>query len=404
MRILMLHNAYHQEKGGEDVSFDADCELLESGGHNVARLVHSNSEAVEKGPLALASALWRSSWNRRRYKEVLELCLHFRPDVAHVNNFWFDLSPSVHAACHDAGVPTVQNLRNFRLLCAGATLLRDGRICEDCIGKSLWRGVYHCCYQKSFLRSLAVFRMVQANRRRGTWESDVDAFVALTEHGRKVFVRGGFPGERIHVRGNFLFDPGIPSCNGVGGIYVGRMSEEKGVRKLIRAWQGVGGQLTMVGDGPLADELQRYARQNDMHNVRFLGALPKEECCREIANAAFLILPSDCYETFGRTIVEAFACQRPVLCSDHGAMATLVDAGETGLTFVPGDACDLERKANKLCRDGTLCGRMGKAARAVYEQSFSPKASLPLLLDIYDSAVRKFRSSNNRGRSQQPKS
>ena len=228
MKVLMFHNRYRQ-LGGEDLSTEQETEALRSRGVEVIRADFDNespagavASSLNRWPSLSASMDtlrigWQSAWSRRSYEQARDLCQQHRPDLAHVQNFWMRLTPSVHAGCQTAGVPTVQALRNYRLLCANALLLRDGRPCEDCVGKVPWRGVVRGCYRDSRLASAAVTRMIVENRWRKTWETKVDAFLALSEHARSRFLRAGFPAERVFIKPNCVPTPakaaGPPSAS-----------------------------------------------------------------------------------------------------------------------------------------------------------------------------------------------
>ena len=205
----MLHNRYRQP-GGEDLSAKAEVDNLRAHGVEVIDQQFDNDVSTGSGAAGNLRLALGSAWSRRSHREVLQLCEKHRPDVAHVQNFWMKLSPSVHDACHAAGVPTVQALRNFRLLCANALFLRRSEVCEDCLGKLPWRGVVRRCYRNSAAASAAVSQMIWFNRRRGTWERDVDALIASTEHSRSKFIAGNLPADRIFVKPNFVDDPGQP--------------------------------------------------------------------------------------------------------------------------------------------------------------------------------------------------
>src|ERR1700681_2638498 len=186
MRVLVLHNRYRQY-GGEDRVVAAEVAMLRA--HGVDVVLHETDNTA--GLIQLAR---HSAWSASSFDDVEKLCREVRPDVAHVHNFWATLTPSVHAACHAAGVPTVQTLHNYRLFCVNAVLLRNGSICTDCVGKTPWRGVVRRCYNHSAMASAAVANMIVQNRRCSTWD-DVDAFIAPSEHARSMFVSAGIPEE-----------------------------------------------------------------------------------------------------------------------------------------------------------------------------------------------------------------
>ena len=381
-----MHAAYAAE-GGEDRSVLAEARLLEDSGAEVSYLFESNADLRAAGVGQTLRGLWRAAYDRRLLERVRELCRTFRPDVAHADNLWFALSPSVHAGCHLEGVPTVQSLRNYRLLCLNALLYREGRPCEQCLGRTPWRGIVHRCYRDSFALSAAVARMVMANRRRGTWDRDVDLFVTPTQFARAKLIDGGLPAERLVVKPNFMPDPGPAPTPGRGGVYVGRLSEEKGVATLLTAWRAIRDTpLVVVGDGPERSNLESRASALDLTGVRFAGTLDTDACLQVMRQAAFLVFPSEWYETFGRTLMEAFALGRPVVASRLGAAAELVTDEETGLLFDPGNAHHLARQVRRLMADPEVCRRLGRQARQVYEERYTSSRNLEMLRRIYQHA------------------
>jgi len=389
-RVAMFHNEYAMP-GGEDESTAMDTALLRERGIEVLAYRASNREILEGSRAGAALALVRSHFNRDVYARVVRFCRERKPDVAHVQNFWFALSPSVHAACHAAGVPTVQTLRNYRLLCVNAMLMREGRPCEACVGKLPWRGVAHACYRGSRPQSALVARMIAHNRRRGTWERDVDRFVALTEFARGRYVAGGLPAERIVVRPNSVLDPGPVAAAGHGAVFVGRLSQDKGVDLLLRAWQALPDvPLTIVGDGPLRAEVERAASRST--RIAVLGQLSHGQSLAAIGRAALLVMASRWYEGFPRVIVEAFALGRPVVAPRLGSMAALVRDGVTGFAYDPGSSEALARSVRQIAEQPAAALAMSRAARAEYESLYAPEINGAQLLDVYDQAIRRFRS------------
>ena len=338
-----------------------------------------------------------SAWSGKSYSRVRRLCEDSRPDIAQVQNFWLNLSPSAHRACQDANVPTVQTLRNFRLLCANALFLRDGQVCEDCLGKAPWRGVVRRCYRDSLLASAAVARMIVSNRRRDTWRRDVDAFIALTEHSRSKFIAGGLPADRIFVKPNFVDDPGPPSGAPSGSdvvLYVGRLSKEKGVGTLLAAWTGTElgrrhARLVIAGDGPERAALEEQASSLGLSPrvATFAGHQSPPNLHSLIARSRVVVVPSISYETFGRVVIEAFCHGRPVIASDIGAIGELVQHGRTGLKFPPGDAEALGETIGTILGDGTLVDRLGANARAEYLAKYTPQHNFEMLMRIYRFAI-----------------
>lgn len=380
-RVLVVHNRY-LHRGGEDVVVDSEIALLRAQGHEV-ELFERSSEQLSASPLAMAREL---VWNGRVADELAQMTTAFDPDVVHVHNTFPFISPAAYSAVRGRAV--VQTLHNFRLLCPQAMLLREGRVCEDCVGHLPWRGALHGCYRGSRVHSTAIAGMLVAHRALGTWRHKVTRYIALNEFGRNKFIAGGLPAERIAVKPNFVDAPPVPLGGAREGfLFVGRLSPEKGIDVLCRAAAGLAGaaQVRVVGGGPEAERLRGAA------GIEALGALPPAQVQQRMAGAQALVMPSLWYETFGLVIVEAFAAGLPVIASRLGAMAALVREGETGLLFVPGDAEDLREKMRWALAHPQEMAAMGARARAEYEANYTPERNHALLMDIYMDAMAEVR-------------
>lgn len=379
MRVLLVHNAY-QQRGGEDSVVESEAALLRQRGHDVQVLLRHNDEVNELSRLSLAA---QTLWSNKTVAQLNAQMARVRPDVIHVHNTLPLVSPSVFWAATRARVPVVQTLHNFRLLCPQATLLREGRVCEDCIGRLPWPAVIHRCYRGSGAQTAAVALMLSAHRGMGTWRNKVSRFIALTQFGKAKFVQGGLNPQQIDIKPNFIDWVPMPQwAERQGGLYIGRLSVEKGIKVLMQAMRDLPQhRLTVIGSGPYENAMQELA------GPAFLGAKALPEVLARLGAASYLVLPSVCYEGFPRTLVEAFACGVPVIASRHGALEELVDDGRTGLLFSPGDATDLVDKirwadANPLCMQ-----TMGRAARAEYELHYTPERNGQQLEEIYRRAM-----------------
>jgi glycosyltransferase involved in cell wall biosynthesis len=388
MNIVVAHNFYKQP-GGEDQCVAAEVAMLKAHGHNVIQYCRHNDSTDALGRLELAS--W-TIWSRPTFHELRQLFRTHRPQIAHFHNTFPLISPAGYYAARAEKIRVVQTLHNFRLLCANALLFRDGEVCEDCVGKSFaWPGIVHKCYRDSFAATSAVAAMLGVHWAMGTWRSAVDVYVALTEFARHKLIQGGLPADKVVIKPNFTHpDPGPGNGSGGYGLFVGRLSAEKGIDTLIEAWRNLSGNvpLKVVGDGPMAALVQAAAATDPA--LQWLGRLPSEAIYPLIGAAAFLVLPSRCYETFGRVIVEAYAKGTPVVASKLGAMAELVDDGRTGLHFKPGDPIDLAEKVRRLLANPLELTRMRRAARQEFTRNFNAEANYKALMAIYEQAAGNF--------------
>jgi glycosyltransferase involved in cell wall biosynthesis len=311
-----------------------------------------------------------------------------KPDIAHFHNTFPLISPSVYYACAEAGVPVVQTLHNYRLLCPAATLMRKGRVCESCLGRPLpWPGVLRRCYRQSTAQSAALAAMLAAHRAMRTWNKKVDIYIALSEFAKLKFVQGRFPRDRIVVKPNFVHpDPRQKTSAGEYALFVGRLCEEKGVRILINAWRELATNvpLCVVGDGRLREEMEAQIKKFGLSQITMLGEVPPDRVVHWMHGARFLVSPSLWYEGFPVTVAEAYACGLPVIASELGSLAEIVVPGRTGLHFKPGDAAELARAVDWAWSHNDHVQRMGRQARIEFERKYTAERNYRNLMRIYD--------------------
>ncbi len=398
LRVLMLHNFY-QSRGGEDQVFRAEKTLLEDHGHEVITYTAHNDTIAGMGNVALLRGTF---WNRDAYHRIRALIRKHRPEVLHAHNTFPLISPSAYAAARAERVPVVQTLHNYRLICANGMLLRDGVVCERCVGRAVpWPAVTGRCYRGSATESAIAAGMVSFHRARGTWAKDVDVYVALTPFARDKFIAGGLPAWRIMVKPNFVADSWAdqpPKPAGDHALFVGRLSPEKGVATMLAAWRASAALpgLWIIGDGPMRPDVVAAAASDP--RIVWLGEQPPEKVRQEMRHAAVLLVPSLCYEGAPLVIVEAFAAGLPIIGTAHGAPGSQIAPGLTGLLHRPGDPDDLARQVNGYCTNAGNKGVMRARARQEYLDRYSAGANYQMLLAVYDRARRAAAVASSAGR------
>jgi len=381
MRILLVHNCY-QEKGGEDVVVANEIGLLERSGHRV-KIFKADSSMISDFA-AKVNAFRRAVYNEAVRRTLAERLARDLPDVVHVHNTFPLLSASVYDACADAGVPVVQTLHNYRLFCAGALLLRNGKICELCLDGKPYRAVVHRCYRGSLLGSLAAANVIAYQHRHRTWSTKVARFIALTAFARNKFIEAGLPSERIVIKPNFVMDPGAPDLEGREGVlFVGRLSKEKGVIHLIRALSHTDVPLRILGDGPERAALQAQASTN----VIFEGSVTPERVRQAMRSARFMVLPSLSYEGFPLSVAEGLANGLPVIASRLGSLTEIVEDNVTGRLISPADPAALRAAVTELRDDPNRLKAMSLAARRRYEAFYAPEWNIEQLLAVYRDVI-----------------
>jgi glycosyltransferase involved in cell wall biosynthesis len=391
LRVLVVHNRYRSEQpSGEDRVVDQERALLADAGHRVSTFERRSDDIATMSVLGKAAIPFRVPWNPAVRSELAARLREERPDVVHIHSTFPLLSPSVVAACADAGVPAVATLHNYLMVCPSGTLYRGGRVCTDCVGATPLPAIRHGCYRGSALATVPLAVTMVTNRHR--WWSGVARFFCISHAQRQILIQAGMPAQRLAVKHNFVIDPGERrSGPGEYLLYLGRLADEKGVRLLITAWDqlrtcgGLGLPLVLAGAGPLHGELARWAQ--DREDVRYLGLQTRAGCAELVSRAAAVVAPSAWLEAFGLVVVEAMAAAVPAVAAAHGAFVELVEDGVTGLLHRPSDAGSLAECLRRVAATPERNREMGAAGRRRYEKSFTPSVGLDRLVAGYEAAI-----------------
>jgi glycosyltransferase involved in cell wall biosynthesis len=326
VRVLVVHNFYRSElPSGENRAVEQEIVALRAHDVDVQLYGRSSDEIADFGPVGKASLAWRpiySHEDRGRLREQLDA---FRPDVVHLHNPYPLVSPASITAAHRAGIPVVQTVHNYRHACPAGTFFRDGKVCVECEGRALtWPAVRHGCYRNSSAQSIPITLALAVHKR--TWRG-VERYLAVSDFVAEKLVGTGVSADRVRVVPNGADDPGPPAPIGTGFVFVGRLTDEKGVALLLDAWRAAslpaGTRLVIIGDGPQRDLVEARAREDRAIEVR--GILPSADVARALADAAVVVIPSVCFEGFPVVAAEAMAHGRPILASDLGALHSVVD-------------------------------------------------------------------------------
>ncbi len=386
MKILIIHTCY-KLRGGEDSVVENETALLRSQGHEVELLQFSNAGSD-------LLKLVQLPFNYSSYKKTRAVIQAFRPVVVHIHNLHFAGSASpVYAAAHEK-VPVVMTLHNYRLLCPSATLYTGGRIfMEPAYLSFSWQAVWKGAYLNSKILTFWVSCSMLLHQLLGTWRIPA-AYIALGDYTCEIFSRSSLASlcPRIVVKPNFCYAlvTGTfvaKTLNDSYYLYIGRLSDEKGVRVLLNAFAGNGLPLRIAGTGLLETLVQEYTQAYP--NIKFLGSVDKAKVASLLAGASALIFPSLWYETFGMVIIEAFSQGVPVFASDIGQMKVSITNGYNGFHFKAGDAADLGTQVEAFEKlpsaERTV---IGLNARDTWLQLYSPEKNAEMLLRIYEGAVR----------------
>lgn len=359
--------------------------MLRDLGHEVFTHERHSDDIAKMSLCSKAGVALRVIWSPRDYLEMRDTCRTIHPDVVHIHNTFPLISVAAAVAAHRAGVPVVMTLHNHRLYCPAGTLMRDGVLCFDCVGRRPIPGLVHGCYRGSRISSVPITASIGIHGMLRTWDRHVSIFLTMNRFSRDLAVHSGLSEQKMVIKPHFVEEPRVVR-QGVGdrGVYVGRLSAEKGVLWLIEAWRCSLGPLTIIGDGPLRSTVLEISRRKGL-DVQLLGRLSREAARAVLAEARYLIMPSLCLETFGLAAVEAMSAGVPVVVPRLGGLPELCDGGRGGVTYDPGSSSSMYAAVARV-RDRSTSELIGQQARRIYVEKYSYAAVGDQLERIYRSA------------------
>ena len=386
MRILIVHNHYAQ-RGGEDAVVESEARALRARGHEV-HLLTRDSLALHQAPLQGAAETLLASGNPQAAYVLDRTLRDTQPEVVHLHNLFPRWGLAALTTLEKRRVPVVQTLHNSRWLCVPATFLREGRDCRLCARGNFWSAVRFACMRDQRLISAAYAAALARNRARGLAERVVDRFVCVSSFVREAHLAAGFASHKLVIKGNFVEAALGSEGPGDGSvIFVGRLSEEKGITTLVQASQLLPGvTVKIVGEGPARGQLEAACARSAARIV-MLGRLTREVLQREVQRSSVCVVPSAGSETFGLSALEAFACARPVVATDAGGLPELVRDGENGWIVPRGDAAQLAARVRWLLEDPESAQSFGRAGRALVQRAYLPASNMATLEAIYAAAI-----------------
>lgn len=404
MRIL-LANKFLYPKGGAEVSVLETAQLLKRKGHEVVFFAMQHPDNIPSAEEAffvsqvdyerdgLKDALRTSArllYSFEAKRNIARLIESNRPDLAHLNNIYHQLSPSIIHALRAAGIPMVMTLRDYKLVCGSYSMLANGSVCEACRGGRYYHCVLKQCVKDSRAKSLLTTIEMYLHHRVLHIYKAVDCFISPSHFLKAKVVEMGFRG-RLEVLPNFVcvqdYQPQV-DWDERTIVYFGRLSKEKGLLTLLEAIKelpDIG--LKIIGTGPLQAVLEHVIHSQKLHNARVLGQLTGEALRQEVQRSMFTVLPSEWYENNPRSILEGFALGKAAVATRIGGIPELVRDGETGWTCEPRNPADLRAKILTLARHPDEIRRMGENARRLVEEEFNEEVHYQRLMELYASVM-----------------
>jgi len=410
MKILIVSNFYYN-RGGDCTYMFSLKRLLEEKGHKVIVFSmhhplnfeseysryfvnHINyDQAVKKISISTGfEVLSRAVFSLEAMKKIERLIEDEQPDIAHLQNIHHHITPSIFYPLKKNKIPIVWTLHDFVLICPNTSFLANGRLCERCKKRKYFWPPLVRCKKNSFLASLmagietTIHRLMRVN-------DLVDVFIAPSEFLKNKLIEYGFDPGRIVSMNNLsnieISEDGTEEDDYY--LYIGRISFEKGIKTLIdAALMADVGRLKIIGEGPLKEEMLSYVHSKAQGaRIEFLGHKSHDEVTEFLKRARFLVLPSECYENFPYSIIEAFACGKPVIASRIGGIPEMVINWQTGLLFNPGDAENLGLKIRFFMRHPDKARAMGKDAREFVLKRLNRDVYYQRLMEIYEGLIQR---------------
>jgi len=385
MKILLVHNRY-QQYGGEDAVFEAEIELLTQKGHSIETLIFQNTSP--KGIAEKLATSFTSIYNTHSARKIREKIRAFKPDIIHVHNFWKEASPAIFFEAASQHVPVVMTLHNYRLICSNALLMRENKPCELCVNHTFpFSGVQYGCFKNKLITAQTT-AMMGIHKVLGTWKNKITHYISLTEFARQKFIHSSLhlQESQISVKPNFVKDFGYNEADSREDffLFVGRLSEEKGIKTLIETCKNTSKNIEIIGSGEFEKDIQALCQTYT--NIKFWGFKDKAFIMERLKTAKALLMPSVWYEGLPTTILEAFSTGTPVITSDIDNLNTIVTDNHNGIHFKTANPQSLQEKIetfNKLPQRASLY----QNARRTYLENYTEEVIYEKLMKIYDICI-----------------
>ncbi|MEM7131337.1 MAG: glycosyltransferase family 4 protein [Chloroflexota bacterium] len=408
MKILMC-NSFHYLRGGAERCFFELSAILEANGHTVVPFCMSDERNLaskysdyfmsqidfptklkEGGVKSKLEVMERVIYSREANRKVTELIEDTQPDIAHIHGIAHETSPSILPAIKRFGIPIVQTLHDYKLICPNTSFVSGNSVCEKCRGHRYYNVMLNRCKRGSLPASFLAAVEAYVHKGMQIYEKHVDHFISPSQFLKEKVESYGIQNPIVHLP-NFINIDDFTPCYEPEDYFVfcGRLVPEKGIRTLVQAMKNINqSHLYIAGNGELEDDLKDFVRNNDIYNVTFLGHLPKEKLIPLIQKASFMVTPSEWYENNPMSVIEAFASGTPVVGANIGGIPELVQDNHTGMLFESGNQQQLEISILSLLSNRENLIRMGQNCRAHVETHNNPTTHYQQTLALYQRLLR----------------
>ncbi len=377
MKILQVHNHY-KKRGGEETVVDQEKRILEANGHTVVQFIKNSSDLEGYSKFDLIKLMLSQRASSSVGEEFRNLLKKSKPEVCHVHNIYPLITPVIYEECKRLGIPVVQTLHNYKMICTNSLLFRDGEVCEACLNKSLYNSIKYKCYRNSFVATAIQADVIQTHRKRGTWNRLVDRYVCLTDFQKDKLVSGGVPAQKIIIKPNFVHRPDQQTSTGDYFLFVGRLDRSKGLDDLLVLFEKCPFiSFFVIGESDEPEKLKAFG------NVNYLGRKDREDVLEYMSKSRAVIFPSKYYEGMPMVILESFSLQKPVIARDTGAMSSMINHNQNGLKYENVEG--LIEAVNLLDRDSNYTESLGINALSDYNSYYSVSRGYQNLIELYQS-------------------
>lgn len=401
---VLLANKFFFEKGGAEKSLFETGKLLGSKGHGVRffSMQHARNKASTESDYFVSEVDYETPGLAMKLKSAGRMLYSFEArrqlgrlldahpvDVAHLNNVYHQISPSILHTLRQRGVATVLSLRDYKVVCGSYQMLAKDAVCEACRGGQYYQSTLKRCAKDSLALSLITSVEMYLHHSLLRLYDLVDVFISPSAFLRDKVAEMGFRGKVVHLP-NFVteVDAITPRYGSATPTFVffGRLGKEKGLGTLVQAMKGLPARLQIIGEGPMRDAVQAAAQRDGIGNVQFLGYQSGAALSESVAAATAVVVPSEWYENNPRSVIEAFALGKPVIGARIGGIPELVRHGDTGLTYPSGDVGALRAQLEHLIAHPAAAIDMGRRGRRMVETELSPERHYEGLMQVYEEA------------------
>jgi len=343
MKVLLVHK-FWKKIGGAEMYYQDTIRILKKYGHDVhafstmydsggGKDVFNVDDSVTMGhaPEYLKGDVVQkirnipeTIYSKKNKKIFRDLLIRLQPDIVHVFAIYVTITPSILEVCSELGIPVVMSCNDYKHICPNYRLFHHGKICEDCKGGKFYKAITNNCCKHSIGVSMVSALESYVHEKRDIYRKNTSAFLFESDFMLQK-TKEFWSDHDVNLK--FLGKPfdatAYTRATGFGDylLFIGRLSDEKGVDILLKAMQKVPqAKLKIAGSGSWEAHLKKISSELMLNNVEFLGAVHGEELQNLIAHSRFIVVPSLWYENFPYVMTETFALGKAIIGSDKGGI------------------------------------------------------------------------------------